>query len=362
LRKYFIKIISMFIVFLLSIQALAANVESFGLNIPNIQNLSPSEQSGPTSGASLVLESPIDTKSYILGPGDILAIHIIVGDAEFSVDRSLAIGADGNAFFPNIGSIYLSGLSLDQAKIKIDSKIRSAYRESYKLYVLLNQPKMVKIYLSGMVKNPGPLAVYDHARMSEVLSQAGGVASGASNRYVYIKRKNIDGKEEMLKADLFAAYRSHDLSKDIRIQAGDVIEVPDSNNVLISRDKTDLQNDKLLFEGRETFVYVYGEVAKSGRFEYVAGKKLSDYISYAGGPTAKALLGSVSLTRQLDGKPQKYNINASDVLYNGNSRNDVEIFGGDVISVPGNFFYVSDFTSFANTILLALTLYNTVKR
>jgi hypothetical protein len=39
---------------------------------------------------------------------------------------------------------------------------------------------------------------------------------------------------------------------------------------------------------------------------------------------------------------------------------DIEIMPGDVIYVPGNFFYFADFASFANTVLLALTLYSSL--
>lgn len=341
-------------------QILALDTKALDVNLPNVQDVSAMEQSGPKSFEDISLEYPIDQNNYRLGPGDQLAVHIIVGDAELAIDYMLPIGADGQAFLPNIGEIYLSGSKLAQAKQMINSRIKNIYKERYQLSVLLNQPKKVKIYLSGMVKNPGPLAVYDNSRISEVISQGGGVASGASNRYIYIKRKNASGGIDVLTADLFEAYRSRDLSKDLRIQAGDVIEVPDSKNERVSLNQANGINDKLLFEGKETFVYVYGEVSKSGRFEYVPGKKISDYISYAGGPTTKALLNYTSLTRQENGRPKQYSIDVSDVIYNGNQKKDIEVMGGDVIRVPGNFFYFNDFASFVNTILLGLTLYNTV--
>lgn len=349
---------------LFCLPARAVDLGSMGLNVPNIQGVGASEKSSPQArsgtGMETVMESPIDEQSYRLGPGDQLAVHMIVGDAELSIDHNLLVGADGKVFFPNIGEIYLSGLNMAQAKQKIDSSIRNVYREYYKLSVMLSQPKKVKIYLSGMVKNPGPLAVYDNSRISEVVSLAGGVASGASNRYVYIKRKNAEGGDKIILADLFEAYRGRDLSKDIRIQAGDLVEIPDASNERVSLNKASGEKDKLLFEGKETFVYVYGEVASRGRFEYIPGRKLSDYISYAGGPSERAVLSSVTVTRQINGKPEKYSINVSDILYNGSSMNDIEIMGGDVINIPKNFFYFSDFPSFVNTVLLAFTLYATL--
>ncbi|MFA5114002.1 MAG: SLBB domain-containing protein [Candidatus Margulisiibacteriota bacterium] len=342
----------------------AVDYELLGLSTPSLRQAvgSSTTANKVQSASDQPLESPIDPQSYRLGPGDTLAIHLLLGDAQLSVDHFLTIGADGKLFFPNIGEIDLSGLSLAEAKTRIDRLIRSNYKDQYKLFVNLNQPKKVKIYLTGMIKTPGPMAVYDNSRVSEVIELADGVTSGGSRRYAYIHRRDEQGNQTLLKADIFEAYRSRDLAKDIRIQAGDVVEIPDSANELISKIASSEQSEKLLYSGKETFVYVYGEVRNGGRYEFVPGRRLSDYISYAGGPTARALLGDVSVTRQVNGKPQRLKINAGAAIYGGNEKQDIEIMGGDVIGVPGNFFYVADFSSFVNTILLGLSLYTSVTR
>src|SRR3989339_989839 len=341
----------------------AASLDTLGLQQFNVQGVSAAEKSGPItssiSSTDLVMELPVNENEYRLGPGDVISVNIIVGDSALSISNQFTVGADGKIFYPNLGEIYLAGLNIVAAKDRINQKISHSFKDKFTLSLMLTRPKKVKIYLTGMVKSPGPLAVYDSSRVSEVIAQAGGIASGGSNRYVYIKRMGVNGENKILKADLFAAYRGRDLSKDIRIQSGDVVEVPDANNELISNSLSD-SDDKLLFEGKESFVYVYGEVGNRGRFEFVPGRRVSDYISYAGGPTGKALLDFVSLTRHQGGKSEKYRINVSDIIYNGNYEKDMEVSGGDVINVPGNFFYFSDFASFANTILLALTLYGSL--
>lgn len=116
--------------------------------------------------------------------------------------------------------------------------------------------------------------------------------------------------------------------------------------------------DKPLYVGEKEFVFIYGQVPKTGRFQYLPGKKYSDYISYAGGPRNNAILGWSTITRG----DKKISINGYDIIFNGKREKDIVIIPGDVISVPANFFYFSDFSSFANTILLALTLYSTVSR
>jgi len=112
---------------------------------------------------------------------------------------------------------------------------------------------------------------------------------------------------------------------------------------------------KPLYISEKKFVSVYGEVAKGGRFEYLPGKKFSDYISYAGGPTPRANLALATITRQ----NEKFSIDGSDVIFNGNTSKDMEIMPGDVINIPAQFFYFTDFGSFSNMLLTMVLLYNT---
>jgi protein involved in polysaccharide export with SLBB domain len=113
--------------------------------------------------------------------------------------------------------------------------------------------------------------------------------------------------------------------------------------------------DKPLYIGEKKFVSIYGEVSRSGRYEYIPGKKFTDYISYAGGPTPRANLSFASISRQ----NQKININGSDVIFNGNVAADLDIQPGDVINVPAQFFYFTDFGSFSSMLLTFVALYNT---
>lgn len=125
--------------------------------------------------------------------------------------------------------------------------------------------------------------------------------------------------------------------------------------------KLHVEGDTVTVPYNTTCIYIYGSVNKTGRFIYLPAKKLSDYLNFAGGPTANANLSNVSVTRTTDGKSQMYYVNASDILYKGNRTNDMDIYPSDIINVPQNFFYFSDFASFANTIMLGLTLFVTVQ-
>ena len=356
---------------------------------------------------------------YLLGPGDKLVAFLIVGDNAMSLDYSFIVNPEGKIFFPNIGEIYLYGLNLNQAKAKMAAKIRSKYSERFTLSLMITEPKKIKIYVTGQVANPGIHTIYGWSRVSEVV-KAVGIAAGGSKRNVVIKRDeeiiNVDlyeiyykGKTQkditvemgdVLEIPVMGSARvtimgevprpgQYELEngeklKDALAMAGYVgVNSALSKVAYLKRKKgeDDFENHKLnlysmFLEGNNTqnielsdgdiisipaikaYVYVYGEIGAGGRFEYKPGLKLSDYLNLAGGPTEKANLSGTTVTRPEENNPKVYHINASDILHRGNTENDIEILAGDVINVPSNFFYFADFASFANTVLLGLTLYS----
>lgn len=358
------------------------------------------------------------SENYLLGPGDNLDAHLIVGRNALDLDYNFVINPEGKIFFPKIGEVHLSGLTLKQAKAKLIKKIKTKFYRKFSLSVMVSEPKNVKIYVTGLVQRPGLHTVYDGSRISEVIQMVG-VIPGGSQRNVRIKR---NGKETIV--DLYDILYKGNMKADIPIQLGDLINVPPAGSARVTimgevprpgqyelkdgekltdalalagyvgvnsalsevaylkrkKGEDDFENNKLnlydLFLSDDKsqnvvledgdiisipaikhYVYVYGEVKEGGRIGYIPGQKLSDYINISGGPTVKANLGGVTVTRQDAKRPKVYHINASNILHRGITDKDIEILAGDVINVPGNFFYFSDFASLANTMLLGLSLY-----
>lgn len=259
MRKFFIKFISTILVYALIFNPFILFAQ---------ETFSPSYMMQNDTIDS-ILSSEKAYKDYFLGMGDVISVHIIVGNNALPLDYVFEIASNGKIFFPNIGEIKLSGLKLDEAKKHLKEEISKKFKEPFSISVFLKKPRLTRVYLS----------------------------------------------------------------KDDYIQS---------------------------LANLEQYVYIYGEVARPGRYTYFAGRKLSDYINLAGGPTAPANLSYVTITRNENGKTKKYNVNAENVLFKADSSQDIQIMAGDIISVPKNWFYFSDFASFANLILLSLTLYATV--
>lgn len=80
---------------------------------------------------------------------------------------------------------------------------------------------------------------------------------------------------------------------------------------------------------RKLFVYVLGQVARPGSYEYQPGLSLAEVIAQAGGPTTRAALRNVFVIR----KNRQITVDLEALLLRGNAAQNVFLEPGDVIIV-----------------------------
>lgn len=124
------------------------------------------------------------------------------------------------------------------------------------------------------------------ARVSDVISQAGGITPWADLPNSYIDRLVVggDGARKRIPIDLRRIIFEQDSAGNIDMANFDVVVVP----------------------AFDTLVYVEGEVTKPGPFPFYPGLRASHYIGQAGGPTLNGRAGSVFVMRagtRLPGRP-----------------------------------------------------------
>ncbi|MBN2057353.1 MAG: polysaccharide biosynthesis/export family protein [Candidatus Saganbacteria bacterium] len=334
MRFISIFLIASFLVTLAPCPGIAQVITTPVYNATQAAPVAPAAAAGPSDQPSL-------KDTYVLGPGDLLEAHLIVKGNALVLDYSFLINPEGSIYFPNVSEVKLEGLTLKQARELLRKEIAKKYRENFTLYLMVARSKLINVYVAGQSVDTGLKNISDGYRIADLLKMVGFAKSGSDlTDYVYVKRQTGTDEFQDFKLRLRDIFLGADDKSNLLLKNGDIVTVPTI----------------------KSYVYVYGDVARSGTFGYVQGQTLSDYINIAGGPLARANLSGVTVTRQKNGKPHVFHINASRILREGHTEEDIQILPGDVINVPGNFFYFSDFASFANTVLLALTLYNTVAR
>lgn len=200
--------------------------------------------------------------SYQLGPGDQIEISVW-GASENSYQKTINTG--GFIKINRIPPIYLSGLTVSQAKYRVKkglSKIYSGINEqndSYKkVYFDLNLSKSrsIIINLVGAIKNPGSYTLPSVISPLNAIFAAGGPTENGSFRNIKIYRNNKHYKS----IDLYD-YFVKGASKNISLMDQDVITVP-------------------RYESR---VFVNGEFKETGIFELKEKETIQDLILYTGG-------------------------------------------------------------------------------
>ena len=219
-------------------------------------------------------------KDYIIGPGDKLFIDIY-GQSENYYQAE--VSPDGDLILENFGPINVSGLTIENSKKRLLSRLKKVYTgvNQNKTFVNISVgiPRAVRVNIVGEVNLPGTYNFSAFNTVYNAIYVAGGITENATLREVKLFRNN----ELINTVDIYKFLTDGNQSSNLRLENNDLIVVgPYTNRVMIS-------------DGVKT----------PGKFEMKNGETLSDLIKYAGGFSENSYSKSVRITRVFD---EKYKI------------------------------------------------------
>ena len=131
------------------------------------------------------LNEPNFDSSYVLDFGDVLEVQTL-GQRGFVTQ--VEIKRDGSVSIPEIGKLYVAGLSLDDATKKIQKKI-SETSIGVESFVTLVNVRDIQVIVAGNVFNPGPY-ILNGIQMFFCLTISGGPSDMGSFREIELVRDN----------------------------------------------------------------------------------------------------------------------------------------------------------------------------
>jgi protein involved in polysaccharide export with SLBB domain len=229
-----------------------------------------------TSQFQAVGNGPVDP-AYQLGPGDQL-IAVLTGDVELSY--TLDVGRDGMIVIPDVGQVYVAGLTLRELEDRLYERLGSVYSgvgrgpgATTRFTLSMGQLRTNQVFLVGEVERPGAYQVSSVSTVFNALYQARGPNDQGSFRRIQVRR----GGTTIRTVDVYDYLLRGDSRDDIRLEQGDVIFVP--------------------LAGVQ--VGIQGAVRRAAIFELNAGEGMRDLLSFAGGLQAEASLARVQIDRVL---------------------------------------------------------------
>ena len=166
-------------------------------------------------------KSVVDLERYVIGPEDVLYIHVW---REEALSRRVPVRMDGNISLPLIHEIKAAGLTPLQLEAAITEKLKGFY-ENPNVSVIVEEANSFKVYISGEVMKPGVYRLREETTILQIIPMAGGFTDWAKQKKILIIRKE-DGKEKRLIVDYKKAMKGDDPNSNIVLRSGDTIIVP----------------------------------------------------------------------------------------------------------------------------------------
>jgi protein involved in polysaccharide export with SLBB domain len=226
---------------------------------------------------NLKIATPIN---YIVGPEDELIVDINGYSEEH---YNLIVSPDGYVKINRIGNVYVAGLTIDQAKNKIISKLSQIFiglkqgssnsgPTTLSASVTLGNIRTIGVTIQGEVMFPGTYSVPSLARIMNVLYLAGGPTENGTFREIQlIRNKKLVGK-----LDLYDFLTTGIQRNDMILQDQDIVKVG----------------------VYKTRIEVKGKVKRPALFEVLPNENL-DYVlsNFCGGFSEDAYKELVKITR-----------------------------------------------------------------
>jgi len=180
------------------------------------------EKSVAVPAAAQPVKMSMSKLDYRLGFGDVLDLKFL-GSSEYN--ETVTVRPDGKISLQGIGEVDVLGLTPSE----LDTVLTQEYA---KILVNPNVAVIVKnfggqrVFVAGEVEKPGAYDITKGMTLLRAIAGAGGHKKTAKLGSVILIRLDDDKRAEATKVDLSLHSMSQTLSRDIPVQANDIIYVP----------------------------------------------------------------------------------------------------------------------------------------
>ena len=242
------------------------------------------------------------TKSYVLGPGDKVAISIWGPTQE---NFALEIQKDGYIQPTGLPRYFIAGLTVDAAEKLMASRLKNYYyfqTENFELAV--TTARTLNVNIVGEVFTNGTFNISAVNTAFNALVAAGGPNDLGSVRKIQLLRA---GKKPVI-LDVYKFLQNPVLSQDYYLAENDFINVPVAENLVV----------------------IKGAINRPFQYELLKSEGLEELIQYAGGLKATALQSNIQVKRIEYDSIRIIDVNWADLL---SAKQNFSLKNGDEVEI-----------------------------
>jgi polysaccharide export outer membrane protein len=166
-------------------------------------------------------DKPVDNPDYVIGPEDVLYIHVWKEEA---LTRTVPVRSDGMISLPLINDVQASGLTPLQLRERLTEKLKD-FIDNPTVTVVVMEANSFKVFVSGQVRNPGVYRLRGETTLLQIISLAGDFTSEANPKKIVIIRRER-GKDMRLEINYWEIMDGVNLGSNFVLKPGDTVFVP----------------------------------------------------------------------------------------------------------------------------------------
>jgi len=269
-------------------------------------------QNGPTSLAG---------ESYRIGQDDLLDVTVFEAPELSATSR---VSAAGTLALPLLGVVNANGRTTEELALIIQDELKKNYINEPHVSVFVREYASQPVSVLGAVRSPGIYQIKGQKFLLDMIAMAQGLDPGAG-KTIQIMRRTSDGpntavpsnlppKTETISIDVVDLFQNGKTDLNIRINAGDVINVLPALSV-----------------------FVVGEFVRPGEFPLRFGKPITvaQAVALGGGFSRDAKKAGGAIIRyHADRTKEEIPVNIQKIL--DGSDDDVPLIANDILFVPSN--------------------------
>jgi polysaccharide biosynthesis/export protein len=160
--------------------------------------------------------------SYVIGPGDIIAVSVW---KEPDVSKVIPVRSDGKISLPLAGELQAGGVTPRELEKTISTGLRD-YISDPEVTVIVQETRSRRFNILGQVAKPGEYSLKDSTTMLDAIAMAGGFRDFAKQKSIYVLRARPDGSQQRLPFNYKEAIKGGNEAQNIMLEPHDTVVVP----------------------------------------------------------------------------------------------------------------------------------------
>ena len=157
-----------------------------------------------------------------LGPDDVFEVRVY---EQVGLSGDFRVAPDGSVDFPLVGTIRVSGLRQDEVAALLRTRLQDGFLKEPFVTVYIKEYNSKKIFVVGMVEDPGTFVFQEGMNIVQAVTLAGGFRNTAVKNETIVTRV-VEGKE--MRVTVPVEEISAGRVRNFLLSPGDIVFVPES--------------------------------------------------------------------------------------------------------------------------------------